>query len=203
MRETANLQTSKIPVLAAKIAVTALLLLAALPLFYLGILGVWALLRQGEVAPLFLLCMVATALVALNAIGTVRSFRHVPLFLAALAVFYLCWAFSVFPFPSVLPFPLYWVGIIFVVVTGLNAVLLFRSFHRQGLALKSQLTIAAQTLLFLVVFYTVLMGWTHPYGPDNLPVASIFWLAAFAIAGLNLVWIIRASPSRHQPPRVF
>ena len=51
MRETAILQTSEIPVLAAKITVTALLLLVALPLFYLGVLGVWALLRQGRGCP--------------------------------------------------------------------------------------------------------------------------------------------------------
>ncbi len=202
MRETAILQTSEIPVLAAKITVTALLLLVALPLFYLGVLGVWALLRQGEVAPLHLLCTGATALVALNAIGSVRSFRQVPLFLAALVVFYLGYAFALSLFFDLPTFSVMWAVIPFIVIAGINVFLLFRRCRRLGLALKSQLTIAAQTLLFLVVFYTVLLGWAHPYGPDNLPVASIFWLAALLIAGLNLVWIIRASRSRH-PPRVF
>ena len=185
----ANLKRSGTVLLASRIVVTALLLLAALPVFYLGFLEVWALFRAGNVSlPLF--WTGPTALVTLNALGTVMSFRHVPLFLAALVVFYLGWAFAIFGLLDLPSFSIFWAGIMFIAITGVNAFLLFRRFYQMGLDLKMQLKIATQALLFLVVFYIALLGWSHPYGPDNLRVASVFWLVALLIAGSNVCWII-------------
>ena len=183
------------------IIIATLLLLAAFPSFYLGLYGVYAVFRLGEFSGIGPIpWTVAAALVVLNALGTLFSFRHVPLFLAALLAFYLGWAFSVYPFSGLLPFGFVWVTVAFVSLTGLNALWMLWSFRRLGLGLTAQLRIVAQALLFLVAFYVVILGWAYPYGPNNPLVASIFWVFAAAIAGLNLYWTIR-SHHRSQPLR--
>ena len=182
-----------------RIIIAALLLLAALPVFYLGFYGIFAVFRLGEfngIGPIP--WTVAAALAVLNALGTLFSFRHVPLFLAALLAFYLGWAFSVYPYSGLLPFGFVWVTVAFVTLTGLNALWMLWSFRQLGLDLTAQLRIVAQALLFLVAFYVIFLGWAYPFGPNNPLVASIFWVFAAAIAGLNLYWTIR-SRHRSQP----
>ena len=183
------------------IIIATLLLLAALPVFYLGSYGIYAVFRLGELNGMGPIpWTVAAALVVLNALGALFSFRHVPLFLASLLVFYLGWAFSVYPYSGLLPFGFGWVTFAFVVITGLNALWMLWSFRRLGLDLTAQLRIVAQALLFLVAFYVIFLGWAYPFGPNNPLVASIFWVFAAAIAGLNLDWTIR-SRHRSQPLR--
>ena len=177
------------------------MLLAALPVFYLGFYGIFAVFRLGEfngIGPIP--WTVAAALAVLNALGTLFSFRHVPLFLASLLAFYLGWAFSVYPYSGLLPFGFVWVTVAFVTLTGLNALWMLWSFRQLGLDLTAQLRIVAQSLLFLVAFYVIFLGWAYPFGPNNPLVASIFWVFAAAIAGLNLDWTIR-SRHRSQPLR--
>ncbi len=184
-----------------RIIIAALLLLAALPVFYLGFYGIFAVFRLGEfngIGPIP--WTVAAALAVLNALGTLFSFRHVPLFLASLLAFYLGWAFSVYPYSGLLPFGFVWVTVAFVTLTGLNALWMLWSFRQLGLDLTAQLRIVAQSLLFLVAFYVIFLGWAYPFGPNNPLVASIFWVFAAAIAGLNLDWTIR-SRHRSQPLR--
>ncbi len=184
-----------------RIIIAALLLLAALPVFYLGFYGIFAVFRLGEfngIGPIP--WTVAAALAVLNALGTLFSFRHVPLFLASLLAFYLGWAFSVYPYFGLLPFGFVWVTVAFVTLTGLNALWMLWSFRQLGLDLTAQLRIVAQSLLFLVAFYVIFLGWAYLFGPNNPLVASIFWVFAAAIAGLNLYWTIR-SRHRSQPLR--
>jgi hypothetical protein len=201
MRTTVAPESSGTAVRIVRIIIAALLLLAAFPLFYLGSYGVYAVFRLGEFNGIGLIpWTVAAALAVLNALGTLFSFRHVPLFLAALLAFYLGWAFSVYPYSGLLPFGFVWVAVAFVTLTGLNALWMLWTFRRLGLDLTAQLRIVSQALLFLVAFYVMFLGWANPYGPDNPLVASIFWVFAAAIAGLNLYWTIR-SRHRSQPLR--
>ena len=184
-----------------RIIIAALLLLAALPVFYLGFYGIFAVFRLGEFNGIGLIpWTVAAALAVLNALGTLFPFRHMPLFLASLLAFYLGWAFSVYSYFGLLPFGFVWVTVAFVTLTGLNALWMLWSFRQLGLDLTAQLRIVAQSLLFLVAFYVIFLGWAYLFGPNNPLVASIFWVFAAAIAGLNLYWTIR-SRHRSQPLR--
>ncbi len=184
---------------ALRIFVSGLLLLAAWPFFYLGSFGIWAV-AHGPIEPIialsFLAFTFASALFTLNTVGTIVSLRYVPLFVLAIAAFYLAWAFSVYPFPGLLPFSPYWTVILILALTSLNVVWIVSSFRRLGFDSWEQLRIFVQALVFLAAFYVALLGWSRPFGPDNLPVASIFWVAALVIAGLNLAWTIRSYQRR-------
>ena len=94
----------------ARIAVVLLLVLLALPVFYLGILGIYTLFLLDDtvsVSPNAVLLTLAPVFVVLSALGTLLSFRHALMTVAALAVFYLGWAFTIYPFPGLLPSPLF------------------------------------------------------------------------------------------------
>ena len=96
---------------AARIMVALLLLLSALPVFYLGILGWYALFwldhtfSQGST-----LFTLSPVLVVLSAVGTLLSFRSALMTAGALAVFYLGWAFTLYPFTGLLPNSFVYVG---------------------------------------------------------------------------------------------
>ncbi len=97
---------------AARIVVALLLLLSAVPVFYLGILGFYALfwldhsngpgIVQSIFSPL-LLFNFSPLLVVFSAFGTLLSFRCALMTAGALAVFYLGWAFTLYPFTGLLP----------------------------------------------------------------------------------------------------
>jgi hypothetical protein len=184
---------------ALRIIVSGLLLLAAWPFFYLGFIGIWAVVH-GPIEPIialgFLRFPFASALVTLNTVGTIVSLRHVPLFVLAVAAFYLGWAFSVYQFPGLWPFSLSWTVILILALTSLNVAWIVSSLRRLGFDSREQLRIFVQALVFLAAFYVALLGWSHPFGPDNLPAASIFWVDALVIAGLNLAWTIRSYQRR-------
>ena len=104
----------------ARIAVVLLLVLLTLPVFYLGIFGIYALFRL-SVSPNLVLLILAPVLVVLSAFGTFLSFRHALMTVVALAVFYLDWAFSIYPFPDLLPDPFsYWARVAMFAILGLN-----------------------------------------------------------------------------------
>ena len=85
----------------ARITVASLLVLLALPVVYLGIWGISALFYAISLnSVLFIL---TAAFVILSAFGTLLSFRYALMTAAALAVFYLGWAVTVFPFSGLLP----------------------------------------------------------------------------------------------------
>ena len=105
----------------ARIVVVLLLVLLALPVFYLGIFGIYALFRIA-VSPHLVVLILPPVLVVLSAFGTLLSFRYVPLTAGALAAFYLGWAFSIYPFPDLLPYPFffYWAKVIMIAMLCLN-----------------------------------------------------------------------------------
>ena len=85
----------------ARITVASLLVLLALPVVYLGIWGISALFYAISLnSVLFIL---TAAFVILSAFGTLLSFRYALMTAAALAVFYLGGAVTVFPFSGLLP----------------------------------------------------------------------------------------------------
>ena len=85
----------------ARITVASSLVLLALPVVYLGIWGISALFYAISLnSVLFIL---TAAFVILSAFGTLLSFRYALMTAAALAVFYLGWAVTVFPFSGLLP----------------------------------------------------------------------------------------------------
>ena len=95
----------------ARIAVVLLLVLLALPVFYLGILGIYTLFRIDDaVSPNLVLITLAPVFVVLSALGTLLSFRHALMTVVALTVFYLGWAFAIYPFPGFLPSPFFYWG---------------------------------------------------------------------------------------------
>ena len=88
----------------ARITVASLLVLMALPVVYLGIWGISALFEQSYAISLkSVLFILTAAFVILSAFGTLLSFRYALMTAAALAVFYLGWAVTVFPFSGLLP----------------------------------------------------------------------------------------------------
>lgn len=104
----------------ARNAVVLLLTLLALPVFYLGIFGIYALFSL-SVSPHSVLLTLPPVLAVLSALGTLLSFRFVPLTVAALAAFYLGWAFSIYPFPDLLPDPFFfWVRVTMIAMLCLN-----------------------------------------------------------------------------------
>ena len=88
----------------ARIIVASLMLLLALPVVYLGILGIYALIRLDDAFSPYLVLRIFTPVFAvLSAFGTLIAFRYALITAGALAVFYLGWAFTVYPFPGILP----------------------------------------------------------------------------------------------------
>ena len=106
----------------ARIAVVLLLALLALPVFYLGILGIYALFLIADAAsPYAVLVTLSPVFVVLSALGTLLSFRHALMTVAALAVFYLGWVFTIYPFPDLLPDPLsHWGQVTMFAILCLN-----------------------------------------------------------------------------------
>ena len=103
----------------ARITVASLLVLLALPVVYLGIWGISALFYAISLnSVLFIL---TPAIVILSAFGTLLSFRYALMTAAALAVFYLGWAVTVFPFSGLLPnLSFFWVEVTMFAVLCLN-----------------------------------------------------------------------------------
>ena len=103
----------------ARITVASLLVLLALPVVYLGIWGISALFYAISLnSVLFIL---TPAFVILSAFGALLSFRYALMTAAALAVFYLGWAVTVFPFSGLLPnSSFFWVQVTMFAVLCLN-----------------------------------------------------------------------------------
>ena len=109
----------------ARILVVLLLLVLALPVFYLGLLTLIAFLRSVQTDPSWpilwtVIPLLVVFLVVLNALGTLLSFRHALITVATLVLFYLGWTLSIYPFPGILPFPFYWVQVPMSAILGFN-----------------------------------------------------------------------------------
>ena len=106
----------------ARITVASLLVLLALPVVYLGIWGISALFSQGYAISLNSVLFILTpAFVILSAFGTLLSFRYALMTAAALAVFYLGWAVTVFPLSGLLPnLSFFWFQVTMFAVLCLN-----------------------------------------------------------------------------------
>ena len=106
----------------ARITVASLLVLLALPVVYLGIWGISALFSQGYAISLNSVLFILTpAFVILSAFGTLLSFRYALMPAAALAVFYLGWAVTVFPLSGLLPnLSFFWFQVTMFAVLCLN-----------------------------------------------------------------------------------
>lgn len=88
----------------ARIIVAFLLILLSLPVTYLGISGIYFLVRADDaVSPYLFLVILTPVFAVLSAFGTLFAFRYALATAGALAMFYLGWAFTVYPFPDVLP----------------------------------------------------------------------------------------------------
>ena len=107
----------------ARIMVALLLVLLALPVFYLGILGIYSLFWKGFAITPYVVITLAPVFILLNAVGTLLSFRHALVLAGALVVFYLGWAFTVYPFSGLLPNSLiHWSWAIMFAILCLNLV---------------------------------------------------------------------------------
>ncbi len=108
----------------ARIVVASLLALLALPVIYMGILGTYFLFRLDDAfTPGSVLMILAPVFVVLGALGTLLSFRSALITAAALALFYLTWAFTLYPFPGRLPSSAYyWTNVTMVALLSLNLV---------------------------------------------------------------------------------
>ena len=115
----------------ARIVVALLLALLALPLFYLGLIAFFAFFRFGYGnAVVSTVSTLTPVFGVLSAFGTLLSFRHALITVAALAVFYLGWAFTVYPFGGFLPSQfLYWARVIMLVMLSLNLAWIVWSFR--------------------------------------------------------------------------
>ena len=103
----------------ARITVASLLVLMALPVVYLGIWGISALFYAISLKSV--LFILTAAFVILSAFGTLLSFRYALMTAAALALFYLGWAVTIFPFSGLLPnFPFFWFEVTMFAVLCLN-----------------------------------------------------------------------------------
>ncbi|MCY4560316.1 MAG: hypothetical protein OXF79_28955 [Chloroflexi bacterium] len=106
----------------ARIVVALLLALLALPVVYLGILGIYALFLIDDAVALYLVpSILAPVFAVLSAFGTLLYFRSALITAAALSVFYLGWAFTLYPFPGVLPSSFfYWARVTMLAMMCLN-----------------------------------------------------------------------------------
>ena len=87
----------------ARIMVALLLVLLALPVFYLGILGIYSLFWIGFAITPYVVIILAPVFILLNAFGTLLSFRHALVLAGALVVSYPGWAFTAYPIPGLMP----------------------------------------------------------------------------------------------------
>ena len=103
----------------ARITVASLLVLMALPVVYLGIWGISALFYAISLKSV--LFILTAAFVILSAFGTLLSFRYALMTAAALALFYLGWAVTIFPFSGLLPnLSFFWFEVTMFAVLCLN-----------------------------------------------------------------------------------
>ena len=105
-----------------RIIVAALLMALALPVIYLGILGIYGVSSHGfSISPSWALFTLASAFVVLSALGTLISLRFAVITAGALALFYLGWALTIYPFSDLLPKSfLYWARMAMFAVLCLN-----------------------------------------------------------------------------------
>ena len=117
----------------ARIMVALLLVLLALPVFYHGILGMYALFLNGfTFEPTLVLLALVPVLVLLNAFGTLLSFRHALVLAGALVVSYPGWAFTAYPLPGLLPNSfIYWSWAIMFAILCLNLAWIVWSLRRR------------------------------------------------------------------------
>ena len=117
----------------ARIMVALLLVLLALPVFYHGILGMYALFLNGfTFEPTLVLLALVPVLVVLNAVGTLLSFRHALVLADALVVSYPGWAFTAYPIPGLLPNSfIYWSWAIMFAILCLNLAWIVWSLRRR------------------------------------------------------------------------
>ena len=117
----------------ARIMVALLLVLLALPVFYHGILGMYALFWNGfTFEPTLVLLALVPVLVVLNAVGTLLSFRHALVLAGALVVSYPGWAFTAYPLPGLLPNSLiHWSWAIMFAILCLNLAWIVWSLRRR------------------------------------------------------------------------
>ena len=106
----------------ARIVVALLLVLLALPVFYLGILGIYSLFWISfAITPSVVVVSLTPVFILLSAFGTLLSFRCALMTAGALAVFYLGWAFIVYPFSGLLPNSfIYWSWAIMLAILCVN-----------------------------------------------------------------------------------
>ena len=111
----------------ARIIVVSLLMVLALPVVYLGILGIYGMFIHGlmfihgfAIFPSLVLVTLAP-IVVLSALGTLISLRFAVITAGALALFYLGWALTVYPFPGLLPNSFfYWARMAMFIILCLN-----------------------------------------------------------------------------------
>ena len=117
----------------ARIMVALLLVLLALPVFYHGILGMYALFWNGfTFEPTLVLLALVPVLVLLNAFGTLLSFRHALVLADALVVSYPGWAFTAYPLPGLLPnLLIHWSWAIMFAILCLNLAWIVWSLRRR------------------------------------------------------------------------
>ena len=116
----------------ARVLVALLLVLLALPVFYLGILGIYSLFWKGFAITPYVVITLAPVFILLNAFGTLLSFRHALVLAGALVVFYLGWAFTVYPFSGLLPNSfIYWSWAIMFAILCLNLAWIVWSLRRR------------------------------------------------------------------------
>ena len=117
----------------ARIMVALLLVLLALPVFYHGILGMYALFLNGfTFEPTLVLLALVPVLVVLNAVGTLLSFRHALILAGALGVSYPGWAFTAYPIPGLMPNSfIYWSWAIMFAILCLNLAWIVWSLRRR------------------------------------------------------------------------
>ena len=85
----------------ARIIVVLALGFLSLPLFYLGLLGIYGLfLTDYSVSSALVALILTPVLLVFSVAGTFLSYRHALITVAALVVFYLGWATTVYPFPD-------------------------------------------------------------------------------------------------------
>ena len=123
----------------ARIVVALLLTLLALPVIYLGIFGIFAiylLFREDDAfLPHAVLLILVPVLVVLSAFGTLLSFRSALITAAALAIFYLGWAFTIYPFPDLLPSSAsFWTNVTMFALLSLNLVWMAWTLRRRAVA---------------------------------------------------------------------
>ena len=88
----------------ARILGTLRLVSLSAPVFYLGLLGLYALfLLDDAVSPNLVMTVMVPVLLMMSSLGTLASFRLVSITVVALATFYLGWVFTVYPFPDLFP----------------------------------------------------------------------------------------------------